>query len=51
MQEDKDGGVSPGHLNAHDLVVETFKGLFPDTFQGVLPVHKHKVWARPNLTL
>ncbi len=43
MQEIEDSLEEPPLLNAHDLVVETFQGLFPDTFQGVLPVHKHKV--------
>ncbi|BDA42606.1 probable CSC1-like protein ERD4 at C-terminar half [Coccomyxa sp. Obi] len=41
-EEIEDSLEEPPLLNAHDLVVETFQGLFPDTFQGVLPVHKHK---------
>lgn len=53
MQETGDSLEGPPLLNAHDLVVETFQGLFPDTFQGVLPVHKHKVGitAEPCLVL
>ena len=36
--------------DAEALVSLTFKLLFPDTFQHILPVHKHKVcWPGPKL--
>lgn len=33
-------------IDSELLVRETFKNLFPDSFDGVLPVRKHK--ARPT---
>lgn len=30
-------------INSELLVRETFKNLFPESFDGVLPVRKHKV--------
>ncbi|MFI2757220.1 hypothetical protein, partial [Streptococcus suis] len=30
-------------LDPEALVITTFSKLFPDSFQGILPVHKHKV--------
>ena len=35
--------------DAEALVSLTFKLLFPDTFQHILPVHKHKVCWPPRL--
>ena len=34
--------------DAEGLVSDTFKLLFPDTFQHILPVHKHKVCWPPS---
>ena len=38
-----------GLPDAAALVFSTFELLFPDTFQRILPVHKHKVPARTPL--
>ena len=40
---------SDGLPDAAALVFSTFELLFPDTFQRILPVHKHKVPLRPSL--
>jgi len=34
-------------IDSEILVRETFKNLFPDSFDGVLPIRKHKVLPPP----
>ena len=42
--EDRDlEGGEEEELDSELLVRETFKYLFPDSFDGVLPIRKHKV--------
>ena len=42
--EDRDlEGDEEEELDSELLVRETFKYLFPDSFDGVLPIRKHKV--------